>query len=344
MPLEALTTCLKTAVETIEPQKLEPYQLAIVVGSAIGGAPLPKVLPLLSCIDATPEVQELYGHMLHTPGAGSRVFDHSTIAFWLLRGATTKGIAGAIHDLELFLEAPTFLSRQIFAIEGLKLSRSCVLDDGTSLLPWDQLPESPGKGRARLLAMDQFRSPSAALVREIVVRKQLIKPEEMGRVPAFKLPEDFQDIVSCASLMGPSGAAIASVWWEVPDWIPPEGSSISYSIERAKPQSNDWPDEAYTLFPGFYKRFLSLDEDRKARLRVPLQRLNSAMRRWDKVDAAIDSGIALQSLFITSAGHKLLLRAARFLETTLERRKQVQALVLSLSQARARRCPRPFSG
>ena len=138
----------------------------------------------------------------------------------------------------------------------------------------------------------------------------------------------------CASLFGPSGGAIASAWWEAPAWIPPEGTSISYSIERAKPQNANWPDEAYDSFPRLYRCFANLTADEQAMFRVPLQRLNSAMRRWDSVDSAIDSGIAIESLFRSGSSHILLLRAARYLEADPAERKRTKTKLLLQNQAR----------
>ncbi|MGA2478553.1 MAG: hypothetical protein ABSG63_07360 [Spirochaetia bacterium] len=336
MAFNKLAAALTDALVTLEPNKLEAHELVMILGAAIGGKPSPKAIPLLSSIDETPELCDLYGRMLHLPGTSSRVLDRSTIALWLLRSTTTKGAAATIRDLELFLGSQDIVLRQVFSIEGLNLTKEVSLDAKTYLLPWEQLPESTGKGKARLLAMDQLRPLSAALIREIVVPKKFLRPDEIVGVPPALLPSDYSDIVMCASLFGPSGAAIASVWWEAPAWIPPEGTSISYSIERAKPQNANWPDEAYDSFPRLYRCFRNLTADEQARFRVPLQRLNSAMRRWDPVDSAIDSGIAIESLFQSGSSHVFLLRAARYLDVDPVERKKTKTKLLLQNKARNR--------
>ena len=45
--------------------------------------------------------------------------------------------------------------------------------------------------------------------------------------------------------------------------------------------------------------FKSLDVKKQRYFRVPLERLNMAIRRVSQVDSAIDTGIALEALFLS---------------------------------------------
>jgi hypothetical protein len=88
---------------------------------------------------------------------------------------------------------------------------------------------------------------------------------------------------------------------------------------------SDWSD-----LPQLIQNWLKLNERMHQRLRVPLRHLNRAQRRSDIVDAAIDFGVAIDSLFLAERepdrgelGLTLRLRAARLLGSTLDERRSI---------------------
>lgn len=336
MHFDDLAAALEAAIKNTPPEKLEQHQLAITVGMVLGGgyAPAPTIAPLINCIDNTPNLKRLLGLQLHLTMTAMRPFTPSSIAFWLIRMAKESSVAEAINGLENFLEAKEILVRRISSIDGMILSRKCVLDNETYLVPWSELTDTQAKRKALEHSLEQHRAIAAALVQEVNTPKQLLRPDQISSAPSFHLRDYNSDIVMCASLFGPCGAAITSTWWEYPSWVPAEGMSFVLLLDYGRREQTDWPDTAYDSFPGFYKHFLQLEDSWKVRLRIPLQRLNSAMRRWDMVDAAIDSGIAMESLFQSGNNHLLVLRAARYLDLDLEARKKTRELLVLLNKAR----------
>src|SRR5439155_10770879 len=90
---------------------------------------------------------------------------------------------------------------------------------------------------------------------------------------------------------------------------------------------------------AFFKR---LRENERARLRIPLDRLNRALRRGAQIDAAIELGIALESLLLNDLEDergeltfRLRLRGARFLADTLIERKDVDRLLRDVYSTRS---------
>jgi len=75
------------------------------------------------------------------------------------------------------------------------------------------------------------------------------------------------------------------------------------------------------------KQFLNLKPDTRAQLRIPLQRLNAALRQSHIVDRAIDLGIGLEALLLhdvdksDSLRYRFSLRGAAFLTAQGPNRK-----------------------
>jgi hypothetical protein len=86
--------------------------------------------------------------------------------------------------------------------------------------------------------------------------------------------------------------------------------------------------------------WIDLAETRRMELRVPMQRLNSAMRRPSLVDSAIDLGIVLESIFLPDGGgaltFRLRVRVARWLGSTPEERRRLSATVGDLYAVRSK--------
>ena len=261
-----------------------------------------------------------------------RLMSRLSIARWLLGAARDKGIPQTLADLRTFLSAPSVTAQYVHAIEGLPISRRLALSDATYLVPWTDVTATPGAQRIHSHAIDQTRVLTAALIREVKIDIQLLTREVVSS-PAQ--PVDFKDdgldMVACASLFGPCAASVMAIWWELPSWFPPGGFSFVLLGSQGRIHDAKWPDEAYDSFPKLYELFAKLDEARKAKLRIPLHRMISAMRRWDQVDSTIDSWIALESLF---SSRNLPTRAARYLGAAFTERKKIRQFLGLFKTAR----------
>jgi hypothetical protein len=106
--------------------------------------------------------------------------------------------------------------------------------------------------------------------------------------------------------------------------------------------SSEWPADGYKRAPNIFRTFRKLDINRKARLQLAMQRLNKAIRRASSVDAAIDLGIVLESLFLNDLSDdrseltfRLRVRAARYLNTDVDERRRLYKLVGDLYTLRS---------
>lgn len=90
-------------------------------------------------------------------------------------------------------------------------------------------------------------------------------------------------------------------------------------------------DQDYPILRELYQNFAhKLDEHGRKRLRVPLSRLNRAIRSSSPLDAAIELGITLETIFLNDAtgekgelSHRLRVRASRFLGASNSERDEI---------------------
>jgi len=106
-------------------------------------------------------------------------------------------------------------------------------------------------------------------------------------------------------------------------------------------ESSGGPSPVAAVVEGscLFSNWLGLTEERRVELRVPMQRLNSAMRRSSPVDSAIDLGIALESIFLPDGRgaltFRLRVRAARWLGSTPAERRCLSVTVDDLYKVRS---------
>jgi Apea-like HEPN len=340
MPLEEVRRALRAAENALKPKVSE----LLPIGAHFPMAPedkrqfLPEVLSLVEAVRDAAELREATAGILLVPGA-SVPYGPERLSQWLATQAVQFGSKVALERLERFISTESIPSKCICTIVGLKLTRPCVVDETTRLVPFDDLEETPKKHAVRLRAFDQMRYPAAALVREVTVKKRFVEPTQMAgtTVLAPEFAQENDDIVLCAGLFGPTGPSFDSSWWELPDWLPIFGASYAHTGFSSIVPTADWPEDAYATFPAFYSTFRTLGQKRKSQFRIPMERLNASMHPLSPANAAIDCRIALESLFLSSEPkdhgelkYRLRLRASRFLGSEFEERKNLFQMVGNL--------------
>lgn len=303
----------------------------------------PTLMRLVSLLRAEPELEPFDGYMQVVASSASRV-EHSTLAGWLLKRAQAVGSQQAVLDLERYLSSDRLPFTYIFAIAGIKLPGSCSLGSGIELVPWDSLPESSKKHVIfeRFIMRWPILLPSVALLRSVDVPKLHVREADF-KVHGFNLPdEELQDALLCSGLIGPVAPYLLASWLEPPDWVPVDSSSYRLPFPEGFPRTREWPPGGCERACLLIAAFKTLPQTRKARLRLAMQRLNSAMRRLSQVDAAIDLGIVFEILFLqdtssdrTELTYRLRVRAARYLETYPQERRRVFALLNDLYRVRS---------
>jgi hypothetical protein len=243
------------------------------------------------------------------------------------------GAKQAVEDLQRYLLSPELPFLVTLAIAGIKLERRCDLGHSIELLPWNELPASYQKNwifQHFTLGVG-FHNPEAVLIRREILPRLHVLETELEQYTQTIDNSDLDDVLLCAGLVGPIAPYALASWLEPPEWAPVIGGSYSMPhFEGRFASHRQWPANACDQIRTLYDAFLGLDNNRKAIMRLPMQRLNSAMRRRSAVDAAIDLGIVLESLFLRDIADergeltfRLKVRAARLLGNDLEDRNHL---------------------
>jgi hypothetical protein len=220
------------------------------------------------------------------------------------------------------------------------------MGSGITLLPWDQLENS----RTKRVIEERFflggsDHPEAALVRELELPRLHVAhadvSKHMAAPPAYW--EQLSDLLLCLGLVGPTAPISLAAWLEPPDWAPIMSGGYSFSLTDGFAFPRTFPSNAPVEGARIHALWNGLTPERRAELHVPMVRLNSAMRRRSSVDAAIDLGIALESIFLRDLSDdrgeltlRLRVRAGRWLGSSATERKEIALLVGDLYAVRSK--------
>jgi hypothetical protein len=343
--LNALTTALETAPQADHAMGDDGFFWPLSQASSNPSQADPNLVRLLEQLRKTPELEAFKDGMQVVANTAHAV-SYLSLARWLLVRAAQVGAEKTLENLRRFLAASELPFRMILALGGITLDSSCTLGQTITLLPWEELPESPGKRSACavLLRWGLFmHRPTAALVRDIALPQQIFTQAEWQQGKHNPPPLDntaLQDALLCIGLVGPVAPYELVTWLEPPEWAPILGNALSAPLHDGSISRSQWPSGAAMQARELCERFSQLSPSHKALMRLRMQRLNSAMRRLNPVDAAIDLGITLESLFLDEDARdelsfQLRLRAARVLGQDDEDRARVFTLVKELYGVRS---------
>jgi hypothetical protein len=344
MDLTALRIALTAALE-ITPQDgdaIQAVRWALYQADQEPSHADPRLVRLLEQLRQTPELEIFNGWMEVIAHTASRV-TYPTLAWWLLARATHVGVEQTLDNLIRFLTATELPYRATLALGGITPDSACTLGPNITLLPWEELPDSHRKREsiAMLINLGVFIMPTAALVRDVTLPR-LNVPETAVR-PGIITPvavdyTDLRDALLCIGLVGPVAPYELFTWVEPPEWAPileiALGTPSALFHERDR-HSRQWPSEGARQVWDLCQKLAQLPTNHRELMRLRMRRLNSAMRRQDPVDAAIDLGITLESLFLNDPERgeltfQLRLRAARVLGRDYDDRVRVFNLVNDL--------------
>jgi hypothetical protein len=192
--------------------------------------------------------------------------------------------------------------------------------------------------------------PKAAIIRKIefspkTYEYETYKPHSENSTLGPKQKELYE-ACACLTLVGPSTPLPVAYWTEIEKWVPcaillGEGwSSPIYDVKNVK--NYLIKNEDVFRAQEIYEIFSQLSPEIREKLRVPLGRLNQAIRRLDLVDKAIDLGIALEALFLSDRSHTeqiaftFRLRGAWFMAEDAQKRQELILIFDKLYDCRSR--------
>ncbi|MCI0365010.1 MAG: hypothetical protein L0219_14125, partial [Phycisphaerales bacterium] len=148
------------------------------------------------------------------------------------------------------------------------------------------------------------------------------------------------DLLLCLGLIGPTAPVLLASWLEPPEWAPVMAAAYDMPFVEGAGKAQAFREAHAIEGSNLLATWRGLPDERRAALRVPMERLNSAMRRPSLVDSAIDLGIALESIFLPDGRgaltFRLRVRAARWLSSTPEERRRLAATVGDLYTVRSK--------
>lgn len=133
-----------------------------------------------------------------------------------------------------------------------------------------------------------------------------MRSESYEGIPPLYKPRtaELQEASYCVSIVIPSSLTPLVHWWQAEEGIPCtpniRGSGYAQRLYDVinRTSFNLTSQEDKNRIQEIHKLFIQLSPAEKLKLKVPMERLNQAKRRVNNVDAAIDLGITLESLFL----------------------------------------------
>jgi hypothetical protein len=258
------------------------------------------------------------------------------LADWMVERCQIVDAVTVVNDLNRYLCANEIPFREVMVLATVTLKAPISLSCNAELIPFDDLPSSIWKDSIR----DQYSSswlgyrPAVAVQHFVHYRRQHCEnpPKNLHEDTTFEFVEDVR---LCMTAVGPSAPLSLGSWVQAEDWVPnlansamlPEPFNTGYYGRNI---IGDWSE-----LPSLHARWVHLGEKEKNHLRVPLARINSALRHPDIVNGAIDLGIAIDSVFSATSGYgPVRLRAARFLRRAERERRQIAETFATLWKMR----------
>jgi hypothetical protein len=303
--------------------------------------PHSSVTALLDSLREDPDLGLFHRRMQVVATVGHTI-THVFLAEWLLGRARTVGPEQAVNDLQRYLTTDPLPFHAIAAVGGIKTERAYDLGDGIQFVPWKEVMPSRTK-----MAIDEapsfhrsFYDPGGALVRVVDLPRVHVDLSEARKHFQETDWSDVADLLLCLGLIGPTAPVLLASWLEPPEWAPVMAASYDMPFVEGPGKAQLFREAHAIETSNLFATWRGLTDERRAALRVPMERLNSAMRRPSLVDSAIDLGIALESIFLPDGRgaltFRLRVRAARWLGSTPEERKRLSVMVGDLYAVRSK--------
>ena len=256
-------------------------------------------------------------------GSSSAPLTTEALATWLAQ-RSAYGADQAVNELMAYLSRDTYPARCWLALGGIQVPESFSLSSTIALEPFDEaaffgelFPEV-SRGMTRRATQRITARLSALIEIPKCIVDDRPPPESISEATSRGFAE--LDVArSCLSLVGPSLPVSIGRGSQPEPQVPGSPAATlgwGHDFRYFEPTSFDRPmlEEAKTLLAAYE----SLDDKARRALEVPMSRFQSALGQTRTVDAAIDLGIALESIFandvgqITEISYRLRTRAARF--------------------------------
>jgi len=218
---------------------------------------------------------------------------YEDLARWLVGRAHEVGSTQVVVELERYVTEANFLCTQFAVLTGIAVSEATDLGSGIQIVPFDSLPV----WRRQFIEAMTSRGPFparpgllSALTTEIRVPRTHVPSAES--IPEGR-DEDLRDSCRVLTLIGPCAPMVTAMWVDPqPDVACASTAAIGISFPRVA--VNPFAThvtlnaEAVAEAASLHRQFFGLSAALKQHLRVPLDRLNSALRQVGDVPGPVE--------------------------------------------------------
>ncbi len=299
---------------------------------------------LLAALTNDETLRGLVGTCFCSPNARTRI-ELGTILRWLLRRTLKTSPRTAVADLQAYIRLKRNPGLSVAALTGIEVDRPLRVGAGVSLIPFSSIPDSlPKRGlldRPLGMILHHDAEPTAALVKRTIVAPHVASGE--GPFADYDDQKDLQRLCKWLTVIGPSCPKIAAEWWQADQTVPfrdVASASTGQAFTDVGPgEPRKIVDADRSAARTLVKLLGSVDPAVEKRLRIPLQRLNQALRRRSLTDRAIDLGIALESLLLEGVrdelSFRLRIRGAWLLGRTPQERDAIMRSLRDVYECRS---------
>jgi hypothetical protein len=296
-----------------------------------------------------PELEAFNGEHTRVLLGDATPLGYDQLATWLVWRTTRLGAASAVRALGDYMSADHVPYLEVMVLAGLYVESPVHLSNGIALVPYTEVPASQAKaifdGEARELSGFAGRNaPTSAAIRSSTAPLSHVRSgrdveykrtQRDGAELARQRCRELRDACLILSVIRPHAPIVVAEWWTPDDSVPctPDGNYPTIHFADSWSEATRLLPESYEQVKHVHSAFVAMPEgggqggQGRAQLRMPLQRLNRAIRSRPSVDSAVDLGIALETIFAGGSrdelNYKLRVRAARFLGRSSEERREL---------------------
>jgi Apea-like HEPN len=334
---DALSSALLVAAKA---QSTENGLFFQMIGLRDAPASSPKELQaLLTEIRAIPALEFFDNARQYTLGRCKRV-NILFLVGWLISRGQKVGAESAVNDLAQYIDTEFIELTEVLAIDGFLVEQSIDLGD-YKLVDWNDLPITDTKWKIQARELFSGLSPSAAVIRRHQIKRTHFHPWDSlpDRIPSSIEPA--LDILRCATAVAGAGFRLLHYWFEPPDWASWKVILSNFGVDfTADEIAVEICQDMISQLQNCVLNFRDLDENRRLRFLIPLDRLNRSYLATLNTDKAIELGIALESLYAPTKLSRgiertLQTRAARFLGGSLDEQHETAKKVKKVYELRS---------
>ncbi len=246
------------------------------------------------------ELRILNNSFIQRSPQGGQSIGLDDFAHWALAQARKRRAGEVLDQLETFLSKKSVPMSEVIAIWGINPKSRIKVTKDISIVPFESLIQSDVKDQLTGIKDTAHTGgtsfphprPKSALKYDF-----LHNPFDSHRKEAKEA--EMREIIKCLCLLNGTSVCEIAHWFECEINTPIIGGVLGWSaqaIEHAFHVSIDKQDISEIDAQNLVAKYVNFNPAEKNRLNIPLNRLNTALRRYEASEIALELGISLEGL------------------------------------------------